>query len=146
MDGGNFATNHEDVSVGGAVDRFDYFAGVSHLHTDNSVPNNAYRNNTLASRFGVMLGTNTDLSGTVRWIDSKYGSPNAIDFFGIADDSSQTRRTTYTSVSAQSQISSRWQSTVRFGVDRSGLPHRKSDADRDAVRYVDVRQLSGQRR
>jgi len=116
LDGGNFATNHEDVSVGGAVRRFDYFAGVSHLQTDNSVPNNAYRNNTLATRFGVMLGTNTDLSGTVRWIDSKYGAPNAIDFFGIADDSSQTRRTIYTSVSAQSQISSRWQSTVRFGV------------------------------
>jgi vitamin B12 transporter len=116
VDGGNFATAHQDVSLGGAVRRFDYFAGVSHLQTDNSVPNNAYRNNTVATRFGVMLGTNTDLSGSVRWIDSKYGSPNATDFFGIADDSLQTRRTTYTSVSAQSQISSRWQSTVRFGV------------------------------
>jgi vitamin B12 transporter len=116
VDGGNFATNHEDVSVGGAVRRFDYFAGLSHLQTDNSVPNNAYRNTTLASRLGVMLGTNTDLSGTVRWIDSTYGSPNAIDFFGIPDDSLQARRTTYASVSAQSQISSRWQSTLRFGV------------------------------
>jgi vitamin B12 transporter len=116
VDGGNLASSHEDVSVGGAIRRFDYFAGVSHLQTDNSVPNNAYRNNTLASRFGVMLGTNTDLSGTVRWIDTKYGSPNAFDFFGIADDSAQTRRSTYASVAAQSQITNRWQSTVRFGV------------------------------
>jgi len=116
VDGGNLATSHEDVSVGGAIRRFDYFAGVSHLQTDNRVPNNAYRNNTAASRFGVMLGTNTDLSGTVRWIDTNYGSPNAFDFFGVADDSFQTRRSTYASVAAQSQITNRWQSTVRFGV------------------------------
>ena len=115
-DGGNFATSHEDVSVGGARRRFDYFAGVSHLQTDNRVPNNTYRNNTVATRFGVMLGTNTDLSGTVRWIDSKAGSPNAFDFFGIADDSFTTRGSTYASVAAQSQITNRWQSTVRFGV------------------------------
>ena len=116
LDGGNFATSHEDVSVGGAIRRFDYFAGVSHLHTDNSVPNNAYRNSTVASRFGVMLGTHTDLSGTVRWIDTNYKSPNAFDFFGIADDSFQTRRSAYGSIAAQSQITNRWQSTVRFGV------------------------------
>jgi len=116
LDGGSFATSHEDGSVGGAIRRFDYFAGVSHLQSDNSVPNNTYRNNTVASRFGVMLGTNTDLSGTVRWIDTKYGNPNAFDFFGVADDSFQTRRSTYASVAVQSQITNRWQSTVRFGV------------------------------
>ena len=116
VDGGNFATSREEVSVGGAVQRFDYFADYSHLQTDNSVPNNAYRNNTFASRFGVMLGANTDLSGTVRWIDTRYGNPNAINYYGIADDSFQTRRSTYASVAAQSQITSRWQSTVRFGV------------------------------
>jgi iron complex outermembrane receptor protein/vitamin B12 transporter len=116
FDGGNLSTAHTDIGVGGAVKRFDYFADYSHLQTDNSVPNNAYRNNTFASRFGVMLGSNTDLSGTVRWIDTRYESPNAIDFYGIADDSFQTRRTTYASIAARSQINSRWQSNVRFGV------------------------------
>jgi vitamin B12 transporter len=116
VDGGNFATSHEDVAVGGAIRRFDYFADVSHLQTDNSVPNNAYRNTTFASRFGVMLGTHTDLSGALRRIDARYGSPNAIDYYGIADDSFRTRGTTYASVSAQSQVTDRWQSTVRFGV------------------------------
>jgi iron complex outermembrane receptor protein/vitamin B12 transporter len=116
VDGGNLATSHEDLSLGGAIRRVDYFADFSHLQTDNSLPNNAYRNSTFASRLGVMLGTNTDLSGTVRWIDSNHESPNAIDFYGIADDSFQTRRTTYASVAAQSQLTDRWQSTVRFGV------------------------------
>jgi iron complex outermembrane receptor protein/vitamin B12 transporter len=116
VDGGNFATSREDVSVGGAVRRFDYFADYSHLQTDNSVPNNAYRNDTFVTRFGAMLGANTDLSGTVRWIDTKHGNPNAISYFLIPDDSFQTRRSTYASVAAQSQITNRWQSTVRFGV------------------------------
>jgi vitamin B12 transporter len=116
IDGGNFKTSRADVSVGGAVTRYDYFADYSHLQTDNDVPNNAYRNDTLASRFGVMIGTRTDLSATVRWIDTRFGSPSAIDFYGIPDDSTQTRTTTFTSITAQSQIRDRWQSTIRFGV------------------------------
>ena len=48
VDGGNLGTSHEDLSLGGAVKRFD--TGVSHLQTDNSVPNSAYRNNTFATR------------------------------------------------------------------------------------------------
>jgi vitamin B12 transporter len=116
IDGGNLRTSHEDASLGGAVERFDYFADYSHLQTDNSVPNNAYRNNTFASRFGVRLGQATDLSGTLRWIDTRYGSPNAIDFYGIADDSVQTRGSMYSSITARSQITNRWQSTISFGV------------------------------
>src|SRR6185295_5943725 len=114
IDGGNFATSHADASIGGAATRVDYFGELSHLQTDNSVPNNAYRNTTFASRLGVMLGTTTNLSGTVRHIDTSYGTPNAFDFFGIADDSSQKRNTTYASPVAQSQISPRVTSTVRF--------------------------------
>jgi vitamin B12 transporter len=116
IDGGNFGTSHEDGSLGGAAGRFDYFGDSSHLQTDNSVPNNAYRNNTFASRFGVKLGETTDVTATVRWIDTRYGSPNAFDFYGIADDSVQTRRSTYSSITARSQITNRWQSTISFGV------------------------------
>ena len=116
IDGGNLGTSREEASLGGAVARFDYFGAFSHLQTDNSVPNNAYRNNTFASRFGVILGSNTNLSGTVRHIDTTFGSPNAFDYFGIADDSSQTRKTTYASVAAESQWTNRWSSTARFSV------------------------------
>jgi len=116
IDGGNFGTSHGDASLGGAVDRFDYFTGVSHLQTDNSVPNNAYRNTSSASRFGALLGTTTNLSGTVRYVDTTYGSPNQFDYFGVADDSTQARTATYASVAAQSQLSSRLTSTVRFSI------------------------------
>lgn len=116
IDGGNFGTSREDVSLGGAAKRIDYFAGYSHFKTDNDVPNNDYRNDTFASRVGVTVGSNTQVTGTFRWIDGESGSPYAVNFFGIVDDSRLKKTTTYTAVSAQTQITDRWQSTIRFGV------------------------------
>ena len=113
VDGGNLNTWHQDLSLGGAVKQVDYFAGYSHLQTDNSVPNNAYHNNTFATRVGVMAGTTTNVTGTVRYINTGYGSPNAIDYYGSADDSKQTRKSSYAAFAAQSQLTSRWQSTIR---------------------------------
>jgi iron complex outermembrane receptor protein/vitamin B12 transporter len=116
IDGGNFGTVHNDVAVGGAVKRFDYFSDYSFFDTDNDVPNNAYRNHTYAGRFGVALGGGTDLSGTIRHIDSKYGSPNAIELFEIPDDSTQKNRLTFGGITASSQWTNRLQSSVRFGL------------------------------
>jgi vitamin B12 transporter len=116
VDGGNLATRHEDLAIGGAVNRVDYFADYSHLRTDNDLPKNAYRNHTLAGRVGVVLGGRTTLTGTLRVIDTDYHSPNAIAFYGIPDDAGQTRRSTYAAVAAESQVTDRWQSTIRAAV------------------------------
>ena len=114
LEGGTLSTFRQLASIGGAIARFDYFAELAHFGTDNHLPNNASHNKTVAGRFGVALGAATDLSATVRRVSSSYGSPNAIDFYGIADDSSQTAKNTYVGLTAQSQITSRWQSTVRL--------------------------------
>ncbi len=96
IDGGSFSTGREDVSLGGAVERFDYFADYTHFNTDNNVPNNAYHNNTFASRFGWAFGRDTALSATVRHMNSTYGSPNdVIELCGFASDSSQSADATY---------------------------------------------------
>ena len=116
LDGGNFGTVHNDIGVGGAVKRFDYFSDYSLFDTDNEVPNNSYRNHTYAGRFGVALGGGTDLSGTIRHIDAKYGNPNAFDLFQIADDSTQKNRMTFGAIAASSQWTNLVQSSVRFGV------------------------------
>jgi vitamin B12 transporter len=116
FDGGNLGTSRADGSLGGAVARFDYFTELSHLRTDNSVPNNGYRNTTSASRFGALLGTTTNLTATLRYIDTSYQTPNAFNYFRVADDASQTRTSTYASVAAQSQLTPRLMSTVRFSV------------------------------
>lgn len=121
FDGGNFGTVHSDLSVGGAVKRFDYFSDYSFFDTDNEVPNNRYRNHTYAGRFGVALGGGTDLSGTLRRIDARHGSPNAFDLFQLADDTVQKNRLTFGSIAASSQWTNRVQSTVRFGLSDSTM-------------------------
>jgi iron complex outermembrane receptor protein/vitamin B12 transporter len=116
LDGGNFGTVRNDIALGGAVKRFDYFSDYSYFDTDNEVPNNAYRNHTYAGRFGVALGRGTDLSGTLRHIDASAGLPNAIELFGIPDDSTQKNRLTFGTVAAASQWTNRVQTSVRFGM------------------------------
>jgi iron complex outermembrane receptor protein/vitamin B12 transporter len=115
LDGGNLGTVSTDLSFGGAVRRFDYFASYSRFETDNDVPNNGFENGTFAARFGVAIARATDLSGSIRRIDSEVGLPNAFANFRIADDSSQAKDQTYLAISSRSQWTDRWQSTVRFG-------------------------------
>jgi iron complex outermembrane receptor protein/vitamin B12 transporter len=115
LNGGNLGTVTNDLSVGGLAGRVDYFGAYSHFNTDNKVPNNKYRNNVFTSRVGVALAHNTNVSGTVRFIDRNIGSPNGFDLFGIADDSKQTDRLLLVGVGADTQFSDRWQGSIRFG-------------------------------
>jgi iron complex outermembrane receptor protein/vitamin B12 transporter len=115
-DGGNFGTSRNQLTFGGAVQRFDYFAAYSDFRTDNDVPNSADKNHTFASRFGVVAGSHTVITGTLRWYDTRVGLPNAFAYYGIADDTVKTSQSTLASVSAQSQLSSTWETTLRFSV------------------------------
>jgi vitamin B12 transporter len=115
IDGGNLGTFRTNASIAGAANRVDYFSEYSYYTTDNKVPNNGYRNGTYAGRFGVMLGTNTDLSATLRHVDGKVGSPNGFALYGIADDSTSEPELLYGGVRAQSQWTDRLQTTIRYG-------------------------------
>ena len=115
IDGGNLSTLRQAASIAGAIKRFDYFSELSHFRTDNDLPDNQYRNTTFAGRFGVILGTNTDLNGTIRRTDTEYESPNAFNYFLVADDFSQENELTYATVSTASQINNRLRTTARFG-------------------------------
>jgi iron complex outermembrane receptor protein/vitamin B12 transporter len=114
-DGGNFGTGHASAMVGGTASRVDYFSEYSYFTTRNSTPNSGYRNGTYAGRFGVAVGHGTDVSGTIRRTDTKFGSANGFDLYRIADDSVQKNGITYASVTANSQVTDRWQATFRFG-------------------------------
>ena len=115
IDGGNLGTFNNALSLGGAYKRFDYFSQYSYYTTDNDTPNNGYRNGTYAGRFGVAVGNGTNVYGTVRYLDGRHGTPNAFDLYRIADDSVSDTNQTYITVAADSQVSPRWQTSVRFG-------------------------------
>jgi iron complex outermembrane receptor protein/vitamin B12 transporter len=116
LDGGSLGTWSGDAGVGGIARRFNFYSSYGRYETDNDVANNDYSNGTYAGRFGVSLGSSTDISGTIRRTDTESGSPNGITLFGIADDGRSKTKLTYGSVSANSMLTNRWQSTVRFGV------------------------------
>ncbi len=116
LDGGNFSTHRESGSVGGVVRRFDYFGEFANLATDNDLPNNKYRNKTFAGRLGVAVAHNTDVTGTARWIDRRVESPNSLSFYGTPDDSFQTDRQHFIGIASQTQITDKWQSSIRFGL------------------------------
>jgi vitamin B12 transporter len=115
IDGGNLGTHRGEVSLGGTAQRFDYFGAYSHLATNNRVANNAYRNDTLVSRIGWALGSTGDVSATLRRVTNRYGVPNGIDLYGLADDSWQTGKTTYVSLIGQSQFTPPWHGVLRLG-------------------------------
>jgi len=115
IDGGNLGTARNAIGFGGAVKRFDYFSQYAYFTTDNHTPNSGYHRGTYAGRFGVALGGGTNLTGTLRRADGTFGGANAFDLYRVADDSTSDTELTYATIGADSQITNRWQSSVRFG-------------------------------
>jgi iron complex outermembrane receptor protein/vitamin B12 transporter len=115
IDGGNLSTFRNSISLGGAVRRYDYFSQYSYFTTDNDTPNSGYHRGTYAGRFGVAVGGGTNVSGTLRWVDGRFGSANAFSLFQVADDSTSDSDLLYGTITANSQFTDRWQSTIRFG-------------------------------
>lgn len=116
VDGGNLDTLRQAASLGGAVNRFDYFVDVSRFDTDNNVPNNTYHNGTLAGRFGVAAGSSTHVSLTMRRSGTALGLANAFNYYGIADDSNQRNTLSFAGLSANSQWTDRLQTIARVAL------------------------------
>ncbi|HKE83875.1 MAG TPA: TonB-dependent receptor plug domain-containing protein [Vicinamibacterales bacterium] len=122
IDGGNLNTVRNSLGFGGAIRRIDYFSQYSYFTTDNSTPNSGYHRGTYAGRFGVVVGGGTHLTGTLRRVDGTFGNANAFDSYLVPDDSTQDADLTYGSITADSQHSNRWQSSIRFGsIDQRSL-------------------------
>ncbi|HKD78992.1 MAG TPA: TonB-dependent receptor [Candidatus Angelobacter sp.] len=118
FDGGNFNSLHHDVSVGGIFRQLDYYSEFSRFDTNNAEPNAKYHNATYAGNFGWTPLASTELRLTVRRSNDNAGVPNAIDFFGIPDDSFQPTHNTYISATFQNQTTSHWHNLLRYGATR----------------------------
>jgi iron complex outermembrane receptor protein/vitamin B12 transporter len=118
FDAGNFSSLHHDASLGGVFRQFDYFSEFSRFDTANSEPNSTFHNSTYAGSFGWTPSTSTDLRLTVRRVAATVGEPNAIDFFGIPDDSFLAQHNTYVSATLQNQTTSHWHNLLRYGATR----------------------------
>src|ERR1700743_1121970 len=114
IDGGNFDSFRNDVSVSGAFHQFDYFSEFSRFDPHNSPPNSAFHDAIYAGNFGWTPTATTDIRFTVRHTATALGTPNALDFFGIPDDSFQHDRCTFWGVTLQNQTAKKWHNTLKF--------------------------------
>jgi vitamin B12 transporter len=118
IDGGNFNSLHNDAALGGIFRQFDYFSEFGRYDGGNTSANPHFHNATFAGNFGWTPGASTSLRLTVRRVAAKVDVPNAIDFFGIPDDSFQTEDNTYIGATLQNQTTSHWHNLLRYGATR----------------------------
>jgi len=112
--GGTFGTYQNDVSLAGAIRRFDYFSEFARFDTENNVPNNVFHNATYAGNFGWALNGRTDLRFTIRHTAVGLGDPNAIDFYGVPDLAEEGEHDTYFGLTFENQTSTRWHNLLRY--------------------------------
>lgn len=113
-DAGNFGTYQNDVSLAGAFRQLDYFSEFSRFDTQNGLPNDAFHNGTYAGNFGWAVNGSTEARFTLRHTTVDLGDPNALDFYGIPDSSSQKQQDTYWGITLQNQTSEHWHNLVRL--------------------------------
>jgi vitamin B12 transporter len=118
FDAGNFNSLHNDLSLGGIFRQLDYFSEFARFDGGNTSANPHFHNGTYAGNFGWTPGASTSLRLTVRRVAAKVDVPNAIDFFGIPDDSFQTEDNTYIGATLQNQTTSHWHNLLRYGATR----------------------------
>jgi iron complex outermembrane receptor protein/vitamin B12 transporter len=117
-DSGNFHTYRNELAVGGAHRRLDYYGTVSRLNTSNSLPNAEYHSVTGAANLGYSFTANTRARFTIRNADSANGLPGAYDFFGIAANGKQEDQDLYSGLTLENRTVSGWHNLVRYGIAR----------------------------
>ncbi len=117
-DGGNFGTYRQEGTLGGAWHQLDYFSSFARFDTSNSLPNSAFHNGTYTGNFGWSPSAVHSVRLTVRRLGTALGLPNAIDFFGIADNAQQRDHDTFISATYQNQATAKWHNLVRYGASR----------------------------
>ncbi len=113
-EGGNFHTFQQQGSVGGTFRQFDYFSDFMRFDTQNSLANSSFHNATITGNFGWEPGGNTQVRFTLRSTATGLGDPNALNLYGIADDSFQREQDTYIGITAQKQTTAHWHNLLRL--------------------------------
>jgi vitamin B12 transporter len=121
FDAGNFLARRNDGSLSGVFHRLDYLGEISRSDTNNSIPNSRYHDGTYVANTGVALGSRTELRFTGRYTTAVLGQPNAIDLFGVADDSFERDQDAFLGVTLQNQSAEHWHNLLRYGATRLRL-------------------------
>ena len=114
-DAGNFGTYRNEVSVGGAYRKFDYYSAYARMDTQNNLASDSFHDGTFAGDFGWQPNAKNDLRFTVRHLNEASGQPNAVLLYDIVDDGLRKEQDTIYSAAWNNQTTGKWHNQVRYG-------------------------------
>lgn len=117
-DAGNLYTYRNQVSLGGTLQRLDYFGAFGRLDTSNAIPLDKYHSGTSAMNVGYDFNGNTQLRFTLRNADSVSGVPGAWDFQGVSQNNRQGDQDLSSGVTLENRYKGKWHNLVRYGIAR----------------------------
>lgn len=118
FEGGNFDTTRDEGTLAGTRGKLDYLAAFNWIQTGNAMPNDEYHVATTAANFGWQWSGNTLLRATLHYGVDAGGSPNAWDFYHVADSAQLKDQDLFISASIDNQTSESLHNTLRYGAAR----------------------------
>jgi vitamin B12 transporter len=118
IDAGNFGTYHQEASLGGVHNAFDYFGNFARIDTSNSYPNNTFHNVSSVGNLGYALTPHIQVRATAHRIAASTGEPNAILFYGIPDVQYLKEHDLYGSATIEDRQSDKLDMTAQYGLVR----------------------------
>jgi vitamin B12 transporter len=143
FEAGTFDTRRERAFSQGKESQFDWNVEYSRLDTDQERPNNVFRQDAVASRFGYDVAEVVRLDLVTRWTDYTVGSPGGKTGFGANDpDNRLMRRTMLVSPTLTMNPFDAWESKLILGY--IGVGQRFSSPPAEFVNHSESLQLNWQ--
>ena len=117
-DAGNLSTSREQLQIAGAHEKLDYLGAFSWLQTANDLPHDEYHVATTAANLGWALNSNTQIRATLHYGVDGVGTPNAWDFYHVADDATEKDQDIFFAGSISNQTTASLHNVVRYGLTR----------------------------
>lgn len=115
---GNLYMYRNQVSLGGTLQRLDYFGAFARLDTSNAIPLDRYHSSTSAINVGYDFNGNTQMRFTLRNADSVEGVPGPVDFQGVSQDNRQGDQDLYSGITLENRYKGKWHNMARYGIAR----------------------------
>jgi iron complex outermembrane receptor protein/vitamin B12 transporter len=117
-DAGNLSMSREELEVAGAHKKLDYLGAFSWLQSANNLPHDEYHVATTAANVGWALNSNTQIRATLHYGVDGVGTPNAWDFYHVADDATEKDQDIFFAGSISNQTTASLHNVVRYGLTR----------------------------